>query len=190
MGIDRIAILGWGSLLWEHAEFDAWHEPWQFDGPKLKIEFSRISKKREGALTLVVDSKNGCPATVAYCMSRRNKIELTVEDLRVREGAHKKGIGYFSKGGASQFRDGPTHDAIVAWAAPKALEGVVWTDLESNFAKETGKIFSVEAALDYLARLKGEAKAKAEEYLRNAPDFVQTPLRKAWNGQIVIDSAY
>lgn len=49
----RIAILGWGSLLWEGGqEFDTWHGPWQYDGPTLKLEFSRVSKKRLGALTL------------------------------------------------------------------------------------------------------------------------------------------
>jgi hypothetical protein len=186
-----VAILGWGSLLWdERAGFDELHEPWKFDGPSLKIEFSRISQSRLGALTLVIDPDNGCPTTVAYCISSRSKIELAAEDLRVREGAGKKGIGYFSKDGNSQFRDKPTYDAITAWAASKALDGVVWTDLRSNFAKETGKSFSVEAALDYLAGLKGGAKAKAEEYLQKAPDFVQTPLRKAWNKQIGIDTYY
>lgn len=185
-----IAILGWGSLLWERAEFDALHGPWQSDGPNLKIEFSRISKSRLGALTLVIDSNNGCPTTVAYCLSQRNKIDLAAEDLRVREGAGKKGIGYFSKDGDSQFRDKPTYDAITAWASSKALDGVVWTDLRSNFAKETGKSFLVETALDYLVGLKDEANAKAEEYLQKAPDFVQTPLRKAWNERIGIDSHY
>jgi len=57
----KIAILGWGSLLWEpSAEFEKWIElPWKNDGPKLKIEFSRISGSRKGALTLVIDEVNG-----------------------------------------------------------------------------------------------------------------------------------
>jgi len=185
-----IAILGWGSLLWERAEFDTLHGPWQSDGPNLKIEFSRISNSRLGALTLVIDSNNGCPTTVAYCLSQRNKIDLAAEDLRVREGAGKKGIGYFSKDGDSQFRDKATYDAIATWAVFKALDGVVWTDLRPNFAKETGKSFSVENALDYLAGLQGEAKVKAKEYLQKAPDFVQTPLRKAWNERTGIDFRY
>lgn len=186
----NIAILGWGSLLWESAEFDGLHGPWQSDGPNLKIEFSRISKSLRGALTLVIDSNNGCPTTVAYCLSHRNKIHLTAEDLRVREGAGKKGIGYFSNNEDSQFRDKATHDVIATWAAFKALDGVVWTDLRPNFAKETGKSFSVENALGYLDGLQGEARVKANEYLQKAPNFVETPLRKAWNKQIGIDSRY
>lgn len=48
-----IAILGWGSLLWdERPEFDQHHGVWQFDGPHLNLEFSRKSSSRENALTL------------------------------------------------------------------------------------------------------------------------------------------
>lgn len=39
----KIALLGWGSLLWDkRPEFDEYHEPWQFDGPELPLEFSRF----------------------------------------------------------------------------------------------------------------------------------------------------
>jgi hypothetical protein len=52
----QIAMLGWGSLLWEGgADFDRWRNEWRFDGPTLSLEFSRISSSRLGALTLVVD---------------------------------------------------------------------------------------------------------------------------------------
>lgn len=63
----KIAILGWGSLLWDQrAEFDKKHEDWQFDGPSLMLEFSRVSQTRNGALTLVLDFNNGKPCQVAY----------------------------------------------------------------------------------------------------------------------------
>jgi len=68
----RIAILGWGSLLWEGGpEFDSWHGPWQYDGPTLKLEFSRVSKKRLRALTLVIDSEHGTETAVAWCLAKR-----------------------------------------------------------------------------------------------------------------------
>jgi len=55
-----IAILGWGSLLWDkNHDFDNQHESWKFDGPLLPLEFSRISKSRDNALTLVIDELNG-----------------------------------------------------------------------------------------------------------------------------------
>ena len=56
----KITVLGWGSLLWDkRPEFDEQHDAWQSDGPYLKIEFSRVSSTRNGALTLVLDTKNG-----------------------------------------------------------------------------------------------------------------------------------
>lgn len=43
----QIALLGWGSLLWEGgAEFDRGHDEWRLDGPELKLEFSRVSTSR------------------------------------------------------------------------------------------------------------------------------------------------
>lgn len=42
-----IALLGWGSLIWDHDPlFDAQHGDWQAGGPPLPLEFSRISAKR------------------------------------------------------------------------------------------------------------------------------------------------
>jgi hypothetical protein len=63
----HIVILGWGSLLWDRrAAFDEQRGEWQFDGPNLSLEFSRISKTRAGALTLVIDPINGERCSVAY----------------------------------------------------------------------------------------------------------------------------
>ena len=93
----RIAILGWGSLLWDHQpEFDQQHHDWLLDGPRLKLEFSRISRSRRGALTLVIDPTNDELCPVAYALSKRQDPEDALCDLRFREGTTKKNIGYFS----------------------------------------------------------------------------------------------
>src|SRR5438105_2234330 len=90
----RIALLGWGSLLWEGGpEFDKYHEDWQFDGPQVPLEFSRISKRRLGALTLVVDQDHGIPTTVAWCLSRRRRVEDAIRDLQCREETTADKIG-------------------------------------------------------------------------------------------------
>jgi hypothetical protein len=71
---DQIAILRWGSLLWDgqnNRYFDVLHGPWMFDGPELQLEFSRKSQTRSGALTLVIDSKHGASSRVAYAVSTR-----------------------------------------------------------------------------------------------------------------------
>jgi len=72
----HIAILGWGSLLWDQRpEFDDHHGLWELDGPNLKIEFSRISQTRGGALTLVIDPTNGTRCRVAHTKSKRHGLE-------------------------------------------------------------------------------------------------------------------
>ena len=126
---ERITLLGWGSLLWEGgSEFDAWHGPWQNDGPLLSIEFSRVSSSRHGALTLVIDSANGVPTTVAHCVSRRSNIAEAIEDLRRREGASVQNIGFVRRSGEARFRDRQSRDTILSWAANRDMDGVVWTD--------------------------------------------------------------
>lgn len=178
----KIAILGWGSLLWEvHKTFDQWHSSWQYDGPTLKIEFSRVSQTRSGALTLVIDPVHGTSIPVAWCLSKRDDPEDAIRDLRYREKTTLEHIGrlYLNNPTLNHARDRCTLDKIAAWAENKDVEVVIWTDLPSNFAEKTGKPFSVPNAIDYLQALSPDGKAKAGEYIRQAPQFVQTPLRTA-----------
>lgn len=180
----RIALLGWGSLLWEGGNtFDDWHEPWQCDGPSLRIEFSRISSSRKGALTLVIDPENGVPVRVAWCLSRRRTINEAIEDLRKREHTTVQNIGRFAVTGETDCRDMGSLDSINSWATERELDGVVWTNLRSNFAKKVGEPFSVDAAIRYLKSLEGESRTRAAEYLMRAPSFVQTPVRNAFNSE-------
>jgi hypothetical protein len=51
----NIAILGWGSLVWDQRVLPTESE-WNSEGPRLPIEFSRVSQ--DGRLTLVIDSCN------------------------------------------------------------------------------------------------------------------------------------
>lgn len=178
----KIAILGWGSLLWDNRpEFDRWHLPWMYDGPTLKLEFSRISISRLRALTLVIDDIHGTPTVVAWCLSTRTDPDDAVCDLRCREGTTLKNIGRIDtpQHTESSSDRGAAQSSIVSWAREKCLDVVVWTDLKSNFKEETGQAFSMDAAVSYLRGLKPEGKGKAAEYIWRAPDFVRTPLRAA-----------
>ncbi len=174
-------MLGWGSLLWDsRREFDQWHEPWQYDGPTLKLEFSRVSTSRLGALTLVIDEIHGTPTVVAWCLSKRGNPDDAVCDLRSREGTTLNNIGRVDVAQQVESSDhGAAQAFIVSWAREKRLEVVVWTALESNFEQKTGHPFLVDAAICYLRGLTAERKAKAAEYIRRAPDFVRTRLRAA-----------
>jgi len=186
----RIALLGWGSLLWEGgAEFDAWHEPWHHDGPSLPIEFSRISRTRGGALTGVIDPEHGVPVRVAWCLSRRAAIAQAVEDLRTRERTAARRIGWVAPTGAGSGRDAASRDAVRAWAAERGFDAAVWTDLPSNFAEAAGAPFSVPAAIAYLRKLDAPARAGALDYIRRAPAFLATPLRVAIGREFALEPA-
>ncbi|RWP52104.1 hypothetical protein [Mesorhizobium sp.] len=90
----RIAILGWGSLIWDkRPEFDETC-PWEDDGPALKLEFSRISDTRKGAMTLVIDTDYGQQCIVQYALSSRANPADVVADLRCREGKLKQTGSY------------------------------------------------------------------------------------------------
>jgi hypothetical protein len=181
----QIVILGWGSLLWDtRPEFDDQHEPWQYDGPEIKLEFSRVSRSRHGALTLVIDSKNGVPCRVAYARSKRKDPEDAICDLRCREGTTRSNIGcLFSDGSRQQGRDQDSLEAIRCWMENKKFDAVVWTDLDSNFEMVCGKSFTIDAALAHVQSLDVKARLGAAEYVWRAPEFIVTPIRRALQTQ-------
>jgi hypothetical protein len=176
----RIAILGWGSLLWDQRPaFDAQHESWQDDGPEFNLEFSRISAKtRAGALTLVVDDEHGALCRVAWCLSRRATIDEAAADLREREGTILRRIGRLHVAtGRISPREIQPPSSLIAWARSRGLDGVVWTGLPSNYQAETGRPFTVADALSYLQNLEAAGQREAVAYVQQAPDFIATPLR-------------
>lgn len=177
----RVGILGWGSLLWEaDAQFDSCHGAWQYDGPSLRLEFSRVSNSRLKALTLVIDSRHGVDTTVAWTLSKRGSLEEAISDLRCRERTTLAGVGRVStETSAGRSRDSASLAAVAPWGETKQLDAVVWTDLPNNFKKEAGRPFSVESAVAFLQDLNPASKVEAAEYIRRAPEFVKTPLRKA-----------
>jgi hypothetical protein len=175
----RIAILGWGSLLWdtrrEFLPFTNQCGPWQRGGPSLPLEFSRISKSRGGALTLVIDPENGTETIVSYCVSARTRSSAAIEDLRVREGpTRQEWIGSFR----TPFEQSRYFHAIRAWASSHSFDDVVWADLPPGF-RAFRQPFSVEAAVAHVEGLDAHGATMAREYFQQAPDFVQTPVRHA-----------
>lgn len=177
----RIAILGWGSLLWEpRPEFLQQIRDWRDDGPRLPLEFSRLSKSRAGALTLVIDSVFGEPCQVAFSVSRRSEPSDAICDLRNREGTVQRHIGcLFADGSQGRSREESITAVLQKWLQGQEIDCVIWTDLPSNFEEEKRVKYSVPAAIRHLQSLPSEGKARAAEYVWRAPAFVSTPLRRA-----------
>jgi hypothetical protein len=175
-----VAILGWGSLIWDDPpSFTEWHDNWQSGGPAVRLEFSRVSKSRHGALTLVIDEANGEPCTVNYAMSKRKYLVDAVADLRCREGCNWGRISCMENPAALSKALLPAEQAIKMWAENKGIDAVVWTALKSNFRSHVGSPFTVDNAKAYLKGLTPEGKVRAAEYMWRAPNFVDTPLRRA-----------
>ncbi|MCF6272165.1 MAG: hypothetical protein L3J37_03100 [Rhodobacteraceae bacterium] len=179
MAVSRIAIIGWGSLIWD-LEILAPHVVggWQMQaGPRLPMEFSRISPKRKMGLAVCLDPVAGVACKTHIIRSARSDIGAAIEDLRSRERAPIARIGAFHQ----DFQHGRMPDVVEimrAWCAANGWDGAVWTDLEPNFKAHTGHGFSVEAGIEYLKTLSGENLAEAHAYIENAPAQTTTPLRK------------
>jgi hypothetical protein len=185
----EIRILGWGSLLWEadeadpeaHRGFTQQHLGWERQGPTLPLEFSRISERRQGALTLVIDQQHGQAVAVSSARSRRERIADAIADLMARESARREeDIGFVGLAlRTHRGRDQAAVRTIEDWAREHHVAAVVWADFEPNFEALRKRPWSIAAALDYLRDLAEDGRAAAATYLDRAPEFVRTPLREA-----------
>lgn len=176
------AVIGWGSLIWDLDDLaPKVLGDWQMGaGPRLALEFSRVSAKRRGALTVVLDPVHGAPCPTHVIASRKSEIAAVAADLAARERAPEARIG------AVCLRSGHSHGAseavvasVLSWCESAGWAGAVWTDLPGNFADEAGRPFSIPAARDYLGALPTEPLTHAVRYIENAPKATETPLRRA-----------
>lgn len=66
-----------------------------------------------------------------------------------------------------------------SWAKTNGYDFVIWTDLKSNYEEKLKTSFSVAHAVEYLQSLPTPTADKARDYIRRAPAFIDTPLRRA-----------
>ena len=178
----KIAILGWGSLIWQPKElkFDA-NIGWKENGPVLPIEFARISQ--DGRLTLVI-TPNGTDVPTLYSVSSFDSLDLAVLNLKRREGTVEENIGYYDRTKEEFFpKDFSFKENIKNWIQTTDFDGVIWTNLPENWEirneeKVVIKTIDPNDRIDYLQNLKGSESALAEEYIRNTPKQIVTKYRK------------
>jgi hypothetical protein len=180
----RIAILGWGSLVWDPRNLPIVGE-WQPGGPVLCIEFSRISD--DDRLTLVIDERNGTAVPTRFAVSEKADLELAITDLQEREGiTNRDRIGVFERqqgftSKRAQMKHPKACEKIRAWAENEQFDAVIWTALGPQFFDRICVAFSPAAAVRYVDELKAESRAKAFEYIRKAPLEIDTPVRRLFN---------
>jgi hypothetical protein len=181
----KIAVLGWGSLVWDPRELQTAAE-FVADGPLMPIEFCRISADRR--LTLVIDETFGAVCTTYSAPSALQSLDAAIENLRLREGMpNARAVGFVELASGAQSdvamqRHPQAVATIAAWAPAHGYDAAIWTALEGNFDEpgKGGEPFSVTAAIRRLETLEGQdaaAFARALTYIRKAPAEVQTPVR-------------
>ncbi|MEK7404267.1 MAG: hypothetical protein AAB225_04095 [Acidobacteriota bacterium] len=172
----KIAILGWGSLIWDPRDLPR-EGCWQTGGPVLPVEFSRVSS--DGRLTLVIDPTDGAEVRTLFVRSARSDLDDAICDLRCREGTSCSRIGCVDLVHTwTRSRGKSIAEIVQKWMQSPGFDAVVWTDLAPNFKDKTGKPFSVEAAIQYLEGLPKGQRRRAYEYVNNAPPEVDTPVRR------------
>ncbi len=174
----RIAIVGYGSLIWDLEILAPRVEgPWRMGaGPALPLEFSRVSPKRRMGLVVCVDPDLGAPCPSHAIASRRSDVGTAREDLAARERAPLERIGMVCL--ATGRRAGRIAERVAAWAGAQGLAGAVWTELDPNFEAHAGRPFGFEAGEAWLLALAGEDRDEAVRYIANAPAATDTPFRR------------
>jgi hypothetical protein len=128
----KIAYLGWGSLIWDPRDLPI--QGWKRTQLELPLEFSRISDKGVGRITLVINPA-GKMNRVWSAFSTETNIDSAIHALRVRENTVKKNIAYINRF-THKRRTTNTPNYIVkqieAWAIKENINVVIWTDLQSS----------------------------------------------------------
>ncbi|MGJ1335925.1 hypothetical protein [Sphingobacterium siyangense] len=172
----KIAILGWGSLIWQPKDLDFDKElGWNKEGPNLPVEFSRVS--RDKRLTLVIDPVAKEIKTL-YSISTHLILKKAISNLVEREGCKVNGVGYYEK---SNGTFSPDHfgwkEQIKEWIYQTDIDAVIWTNLPKNFEDKNGRPHNTQNIVHYLESLSGDEKDSAEKYIRNTPSQIQTVVR-------------
>lgn len=175
----KIAVLGWGSLIWDPQDLRT-ERAWRPDGPCLPVEFARKSSRDRVTLVLWNDAPT---SRTWWTKSLTGDIDEAAENLRVREGPTRRTwIHLVDARGARDLdgRDvtGPEADIVRQWLKGRnELAGAVWTAIEPDGFAGSNLAGEVVQHLQRLAE-SGSIDA-AREYMRRAPETVMTPVRLA-----------
>ncbi len=182
LGRTKIAIIGWGSLIWDlEVLTPQTDQHWRMDaGPRLAMEFTRISPKRKFGLAVCLDHVSGVECPTHVIGSTRDDIADAVRDLAIRERTDPQNIGAVCRNtGLSKSMSEQVARAVDDWCILSGFSGAVWTDIGPNFHESKGQAFTVARGVAYLQTLRGESLDEAVRYIENAPKGTDTPLRRA-----------
>jgi len=173
----KIALLGWGSLIWNKGDLKIVEKHWNEDGPMLPIEFARMSTG--GRLTLVI-KPNWKQVTVLYSTSEFTELDAAIENLQIREGTPAERIGFYNfQTGDKNIREAniPILENLIYWNKNQGFDAIIWTDLPPNFRDKLNLVFNLENVSHVLKNLNPADFDSAREYIEKAPQQVETLFR-------------
>ncbi len=176
----KIVVLCWGSLYWDLRGLELSNERWEEDGPRLPLEFCRISS--DGRATLVIN-ENGNICTTYWQIHKYQNLDEAKKNLKKREGCNIECIGSITQ---DEPCSKPITKSIHSWLLEKPnIDAVIWTNLESNWPqKRGGEDFSIESLRRYLEESKSMSHwEKIEKYFVEAPPQTQTDGRKLFDDE-------
>jgi hypothetical protein len=173
----KIAIIGWGYLIWDPRGLDVLPE-WQPDGPRLPIEFARFADPPRILPVLV----EGAPLQPTFwVLSQKRSMLAAAADLAVREGVGTQEVGQWSR--EESMRKPAGVEAIVAaWLEAKGLDGAVWRAIQPNLPDRSPGFPSEELRLGFLRELVASQRAQdAKDYFDRMPAQIRTPFQdRVW----------
>lgn len=174
IGVVTFACVGWGSLVWNWGNLPI-RSRWFEDGPLVRVELARQS--RDGRITFVLD-RDTPPVRSLWAIMDVADIVAARDALGEREGIPERSRDRLI--GSWQAGQGQLPEIVLDlrdWTNLKDVDGVVWTALPPKFNSEERKP-AMDEVVNYLSRLSGEERDRAEEYVRKAPRQVGTPYRQ------------
>ncbi len=174
----RVAILGWGSLVWKPGSLRLLDNAWHPDGPLLPIEFARISRRNR--LTLVLHEASQRNVRTLWAESEFRRFDPARKNLQDREECSLQSVGYVTADSSRvSSLSNDLIERILNWGVVQGFDAVIWTELFSNFQEKENVPLTPPNALAYLRRIKQNGAAEAaEEYVRRAPAQVRTEIRE------------
>jgi hypothetical protein len=164
----KIVCIGWGSLIWQPKTFII-SGTWNTDGPDLPIEFVRESSGKR--ITLVID-KLAKPQKTLWALMPTSDISQAIQSLKERENSQK--IEFVE---ATDNTTDEIKSIIRDWLRVKNIDVAIWTGLEAKFNGNPVRP-TIDQVISHLATLSGDEKKDAEEYIRRAPDQINTEYRR------------
>ncbi|MDA2920739.1 hypothetical protein MYX76_14825 [Desulfobacterota bacterium AH_259_B03_O07] len=174
-----IACIGWGSLIGDPRTLRIQGE-WRKDGPLISVEFARQSSN--GLLTLVIES-SASPVRSLWALMDEIDLESAIESLREREGIPKSSI---MKIGRWSVGDEAPNDIpeLPEWVKGRGIVSVIWTALGPKFENTDGRVPTAKEALQYLKSLDSSVRDEAEQYVRRAPEQIDTQYRRRFEAEL------